>query len=153
MANTYTQLGIHVVTAVKHRQSLIDPLWRPRIHSLSRQIITARKHAVVNIHAQPDHIHLFYDAHPAESVSALVGAWKAQLSGFITREFGIEFEFQRGYGAFAVSKRDWPTVSAYLDGQDLHHQNSAFKTEYLRLLHDNDIDFDPDYLFMWVDED
>jgi len=153
MANTNTQLGIHIVTAVKHRESLIDREWLPEIYAVSASIVQNRKHIVLAIGGEPDHLHIFLDIHPSDAISDLVGAWKAQVSGFISKRFDIAFEFQRGYGAFAVSKKDWPTVKNYVNNQYEHHNGLPFREEYIGLLNDNGIEYDDAYLFMWVDED
>jgi REP element-mobilizing transposase RayT len=149
MANTYTQLGIHIVTAVKHRKALIERVWLPEIYAVSASIVQKRKHTVIAIGGEPDHLHFFLDIHPSDAVSDLVGAWKAQVSGFITKRFDLSFEFQRGYGAFAVSKKDWSTVKRYILNQFEHHNGLPFRDEYIELLKENGIDYDPHYLFMW----
>ncbi len=153
MANTYTQLGIHIVTAVKHRAAIIDREWLPEIYAVSASIVQDRKHQVLAIGGEPDHLHIFLDIHPTDSISHLVGAWKSQVSGFISGRYGTEFEFQRGYGAFAVSKRDWPRIKNYVNNQYEHHNGLPFREEYIDLLKENEIEYDDRYLFMWIDED
>ena len=153
MANTYTQLGIHIVTAVKHRKKLIDRAWLPEIYAVSASIVQKRKHHVLAIGGEPDHLHFFLDIHPSDAIADLVGAWKAQVSGFISKRYEVPFEFQRGYGAFAVGKKDWPTVKRYVEHQFEHHNGLPFRDEYIRLLSENEIDYDEDYLFMWCEEE
>ena len=104
---------------------------------------------MIAIGGEPDHLHLFVDMDPTDAVSDLAGAWKAQVSGFISRRFSIDFEFQRGYGAFSVGKRDWTTVKYYVNHQYEHHNKQTFEKEYLRMLRENEVAYDPKYLFMW----
>ena len=153
MANKYTQLGVHIVTAVKYRRALIDRAWLPEIYAVSTEIVRDRGHDVLAIGGEPDHLHLFVDLNPADSISHLVGAWKSQTSGFISRRFEIDFAFQRGYGAFAVSKEGWTTMQRYVNNQYERHHNLPFKDEYIGLLLENGIDYDEEYLFMWHDDD
>ena len=152
MANTYHQLGVHFVTAVKYREAQINRLWLPEIYAVSARVVQDRKHKVIAIGGEPDHIHLFVDMHPADAVSDLAGAWKSQLSGFISSEFSIDFKFQRGFGAFSVSKRDWPTIKRYVNNQYEHHNHKTFREEYLEMLVENEIEYDTNYLFMWHDD-
>jgi len=153
MANTYTQLGIHIVTAVKHREALIDREWLAEIYAVSASIVQDRKHTVLAIGGEPDHLHIFLDIHPSDAISDLVGAWKAQVSGFISKRFHTSFEFQRGYGAFAVGKKDWPTVKRYVNNQYEHHNDLPFRDEYISLLTENGIEYDDRYLFLWCEEE
>jgi len=153
MANTYTQLGVHIVTAVKHRQALIDRAWLDEIYAMSTTLVEERRHQVLAIGGEPDHLHLFIDLHPSDAIADAVGAWKSQLSGFISRRFEIDFEFQRGYGAFSVGKRDWFPVKRYVNNQFAHHNKQPFRDEYIALLEEHEIEFDEQYLFMWRDED
>ena len=146
MANTYTQLGVHIVTAVKHRRAAIDPTWRPRLEAFVRTIIEARKHHVLALFLMPDHVHVLVAMHPGDSVSALVGSWKAQTSGFVRRTFGVDFEFQRGYSALAVSKRRWPAVAQYIRNQEAHHADETLRAEYERLLAEHNVDYDARYV-------
>jgi len=147
MANVYKQLGIHIVTAVKYREALIQKSWRPRIESYLEEMLLSRKHLLLASHAMPDHIHVFAAMHQSDSVAAMTGAWKATLSGFISSEFDVDFEWQRGYGAFAVSRRYWGEVIRYIDDQERHHRAQAFREEYKTILEENLIDYDEQYLF------
>jgi len=147
MANTYTQLGIHIVTSVKHREALIDPDWRIRLERYIVEVIEKRKHKVIAIYAMPDHIHVFISLHPADAISDLVGAWKASSSSFIVNEFNDDFEWQRGYGAFSVSKRAWKEVQQYIANQEQHHGKTSFREEYVALLEEHGVEYDERYIF------
>ena len=147
MANAYTQIGIHIVTAVKGRRCLIHPGMRPRLECEMRRVLQQRRHFALRVHMQPDHVHAFVSMCPDDSVSNMVGAWKSQVSGFIQRELVPEFSWQRGYGAFAVGKAGWPTVKAYIDRQDEHHITTTFRQEYIRLLEKHQVEYDERYLF------
>ena len=147
MANSYSQLGIHFVTAVKHRRCLILPEWRSRIEAEMRSDIEERGHHLLEVHMQPDHVHALVSMDPEDSVSNLVAAWKSQSSGFIARNLEPEFSYQRGYGAFAISKSDWPTVKRYIQDQDAHHIDLTFRQEYIEMLERHGVDYNPKYLF------
>jgi len=81
----------------------------------------------------------------------LVAAFKAQSSSFIRREFNEDFAWQRGYGAFAVSKAEWPRVQRYIENQEEHHRMKSLRKEMEELLNEHGIEFDQQYLFEEVE--
>ncbi len=48
MPNTYSQLYIHIVFAVKHPKALIDSNLREELHKFIAGILTNKKHNVIN---------------------------------------------------------------------------------------------------------
>jgi len=44
MANTYTQLYIHFVFAVKYRAAVIQPEWEERLHKYITGIVQSNHH-------------------------------------------------------------------------------------------------------------
>jgi len=136
-----------MVTGVKNRKALILPEIRIRVEKYIVEIIESRKHKVLEIYAMPDHIHTFVGMHPTDSISDLIGAWKPSSSSFIGEHFNDEFEWQRGYGAFSVSKRGWPAVQHYIANQEEHHAKTSFREEYKGILLEQDLEFDERYIF------
>ena len=59
MANTYTQIYIHIVFAVENRISLIKEHWREELHNYITGIIQNHKHKLIAINSVPNHIHIF----------------------------------------------------------------------------------------------
>jgi REP element-mobilizing transposase RayT len=151
MANTYTQLGIHIVTAVSGRQSLIGPDIRKRVEAFIKDVIYGRDHVVIAIYVMPNHMHVFISLNPKDSISDLVAAFKSQSSGFIQREFIEGFSWQRGYGAFAVSKSHWEIVKRYIENQEEHHRAQTLQQEIRQMLEDQGVEYDERYLFDEVD--
>ncbi len=62
-----------------------------------------------------------------------------------------KFEWQSGYGAFSHSKSQRDTVIKYIMSQEDHHRNTTFREEYLKMLHDFEIEYDEKYLFEFYD--
>lgn len=56
MANTYTQLHLHVVFAVKYRHSLIQKPWKDALYKYITAIIQNNDHKVLQINGMPDHV-------------------------------------------------------------------------------------------------
>ena len=60
MANTYTQIHIQCVMAVKYRQSLIHKEWKERLHKYITGIVQNHGHKMLSINSMPDHLHMFF---------------------------------------------------------------------------------------------
>lgn len=58
MPNTYTQIHMQFVFAVKHRTALIDAQWKERLHQYITGILQRHNHKVLQINSMPDHIHI-----------------------------------------------------------------------------------------------
>lgn len=59
MANTYTQIHLHVVFAVRFRESLIADAWKEELYRYISGILRGNGHKLLAINGMPDHVHLF----------------------------------------------------------------------------------------------
>lgn len=88
MANTYTQIYIQIVFAVKRRQNLISKENREEIHQIMTGIISNRGQKLFAVFAMPDHIHTLVSIGPTVSVSDLVRDKKEGSSKLLMTENG-----------------------------------------------------------------
>jgi hypothetical protein len=58
-----------------------------------------------------------------------------------------KFEWQEGYGAFAVSASNVAAVRDYVRDQERHHRKRSFQEEYREFLNKHEIAFDERYLW------
>ena len=58
MANTYSQLYVHLVFAVKGRQSLIHSEWKETLYKYIAGIIRNQKEKLMMINGMADHVHI-----------------------------------------------------------------------------------------------
>jgi REP element-mobilizing transposase RayT len=72
MANTYTQVYIHLVFAVAGRQSLIHSRFKDFLYKYITGIVQQRGHKLIAINGMPDHIHLLVGMRPDVAISDLV---------------------------------------------------------------------------------
>jgi putative transposase len=149
MPNTYTQVYVHVVFAVKFREALIDPYWKERLHQYITGIIQANKHKMVQINSMPDHIHILFGLNTDQSIASLVQNVKAESTKWINRQRLTHrpFNWQSGYGAFTLSRSSLSTVAQYIQNQEVHHKKESFEKEFKRQLTENSIEFDEKYTF------
>lgn len=149
MPNTYTQLYIHIVFAVKFRNALISPKWENRLHNYIIAIAQNNGHKVLAINSVPDHLHLFIGLNPNQSISDLMRLVKCDSSEFINKEklTLIKFQWQSGYGAFSNSRSEIDRVVKYILNQKEHHKSQSFREEYVSILEDYGVNYDEKYLF------
>ena len=155
MSNTYTQIYIHIVFAVKGRQNLIPKEHKTELHGYIMGIITNKKQTVIQINSMPDHIHILVGITPDTTVSNLVRDIKANSSKFINQKRWVmgRFEWQVGFGAFSYSRSQLDDLVKYIKNQEKHHMRKTFREEYLEILKRFNVNYDERYIFDPVEED
>lgn len=154
MANTYTQLYIHLVFAVQNRKTLIKPEWKSELYKYITGIIQNRGHKLIIINGMPDHVHILIGLNPKESISELVKTVKADSNRYINnRGFnnGYKFAWQEGYGAFSCSRSQLKKTIKYIEQQEEHHKKVTFMSEYKGFLKSYGIDYSDAYVFKDLD--
>jgi len=153
MANSYTQLYVQMVFAVKYRQSLIVPEVKDRIEKYICGIASNIKCKPISIYCNPDHLHLLVSIKPVVSVADAIRDMKSFSSRYINENRLVKghFEWQTGYGAFSYGQSQVEGVKAYIANQYNRHKKQSFKEEYLALLAAFQVDYDETYLFDWLD--
>ena len=149
MANTYSQLYVHLVFAVKGRQSLIHNEWKETLYKYIGGIIRNQNEKLMILNGMADHIHILVGIKPDKCISDLVRDIKSHSSKFINDQGFVKgrFEWQEGFGAFSVSQSLVPKLIVYIENQEIHHKKRSFQSEYLGFLKAYEIDFKPEYLF------
>jgi putative transposase len=149
MANTYTQIHIQCVIAVKFRNSLIHPNWQGQLQKYITGIVQNHGHKMLSINNMPDHLHMFFGFRPNQSLSDLMRIVKSESSEWINlQKFTPEiFRWQEGYGAFSYSRSQVQTVTNYILNQEEHHRKRTFLDEYQEFLTQFEIEFDERYIF------
>jgi putative transposase len=153
MANTYSQVYIQIVFAVKGRQNLIEKENREELHKFITGIVSNRDQKLLAIFAMPDHVHILVGMKPNIAISDLVRDIKAGSSKFINDSKWIngKFNWQEGYGAFSYSKSSIDNVVKYILNQEEHHNKKTFKEEYFDFLKKFEIEYDEKYVFDWIE--
>ena len=149
MANSYTQLHIHFVFAVKYRRAMIHPEWKDDLHKYITGIFQQNNHKMMQINNVPDHIHILVGLRPHQAISQIIQNVKTESSKWINANGFCrqKFAWQGGYGAFACSRDHAYNVVRYIANQEEHHRREKFADEYRRLLEENEVEYDERYLF------
>jgi putative transposase len=148
MANSYTQLHIQFVFAVKYRTALIHNEWKGRLHQYITGIFQHNNHKMIAINSMPDHIHILVGLNPNQAISSLIQNVKTESSKWIkAQRYCKSFAWQEGYSAFSNSKSHVPAVIDYIEKQESHHQRHTFLEEYKRMLVAFGLDYNEQYIF------
>jgi len=149
MANTYTQIHMQAIFAVKKRTGLIQKEWKDELHKYITGIIQAYDHKLLAINGMPDRLHIFFGMRPIQSLSDLMQHIKQDSSKWINQKNFIKekFEWQSGFGAFSYSKSQASGVIAYVQNQENHHRKITFLEEYKKFLEKFEVAYDERYIF------
>ncbi len=149
MANTYHQIYLQIVFAVKYRAAVLDKAWRSRVFGVMGNLINETKCKTIIVNGVEDHVHCFVGLRPAVSVSELMKTVKAKSSKYIN-DYALtteRFEWQEGYGVFSYHQSLVGTVFRYIQNQEQHHSVQTFGEEYLDLLKEFEVEYDEQYIF------
>ncbi len=153
MPNTFSQLYIQCVFAVKGRENLLHPDWRQELFKYMSGIIRGKDQKAIIVNGVADHVHVFVGIKPSMAISDLVRDVKNNSSNFINEKKLVpgKFSWQEGFGAFSYSHSHMDRVYQYILNQEAHHKQQTFKDEYLDLLQKFEISYDERYLFEWIE--
>jgi putative transposase len=153
MGNTYSQIYIHSVFAVRNRENFILESWEVELYKYISGIITKEKAKSLCVGGWKDHVHVFFGLPVTSSVATILQHIKANSSRWINENNFIrsKFQWQDGYGAFSHSKSERDRIIQYILDQKDHHHHKSFREEYLKTLKDFNVEFDPKYLFEFYD--
>ena len=153
MANTYSQVYLQFIFAVKGRHNLISPAHNDELQKYITGIVQNRKQKMLAINNVPDHLHMLVGFGTTMSMGDFMEEVKSISSKFINekRWMSGKFEWQRGYGVFSYSRSQIDSVIKYILKQQEHHKRQTFKEEYLDFLKKFEIEYDEKYLFEWIE--
>ena len=153
MANTYTQLYVHLVFSPKNRNALVQKLWKNDLEKYITGIAQNHRHKMLAVGCMPDHVHIFIGYNVNHLLPDLIEEIKTSTNAWIKQNklSRFKFEWQKGYGAFSHSRSQIDNVVKYILNQERHHRKKSFKDEYLEILRKNDVKYQDDYLFEFFD--
>jgi len=149
MANTYHQIYLQFVFAVKYREALIHKSWKSELQAVIGNLINETGCKTINVNGMEDHIHCFLGLKPVVPIPELMKTVKAKSSKYINDHHltRARFEWQKGYGVFSYSHSHIGRVYKYIANQEEHHKKQTFRVEYLKTLEEYGVSFDEKYVF------
>ena len=145
---SYRQILYHITF---HTQNSSNVLYNNGNDELFRYIWGVMKNKnckLYRINGIEDHIHIVCDLHPSIALANLVKDIKVSTSIWIKekRIYPLFSNWAESYGAFTLSIREKDTIIKYVMNQQQHHKKETFRDEFMRLLKENNVDFDEKYL-------
>jgi len=149
MANTYHQMYVQTVFAVKYREAVIGDNWKDELFRVIGNFINEAGCKSLLVNGVEDHVHCFFAIKPSIAVSSVMQSAKAKSSKWINenRLLPHRFEWQEGFGCFTYSKSQIDAVYKYVQNQEEHHKKQTFREEYMTMLVKFGIDFDERFIF------
>jgi REP element-mobilizing transposase RayT len=149
MANTYHQIYLQTLFAVKYRNAVIEKAWSKQLHAVIGNLVNEAHCKTIIVNGVEDHIHCFVGLKPVVSISELMKTVKAKSSKYINDHSLTKsrFEWQEGYGVFSYSQSQVDKVFNYIQNQEAHHTKQNFRDEYLDFLKKFKIEYDEQYIF------
>ena len=149
MANTYHQVYLQVVFAVKYRDAVINKTWKTLLLGVIGKLINETGCKTIIVNGDEDHVHCFIGLKPVVSISELMKTVKAKSSKYINdhKLTKVRFEWQDGYGVFSYSHSQIDSVYKYISNQEEHHKKQTFGEEYIEFLEKFKVSFEEQYIF------
>ena len=153
MNNTYTQLNVQSVFAVKGRENILTANFRPRLFEYITGILREINQFPLAVNGYKNHVHIFFELHPTTNLSDVLRVVKANSSKWINSNHFVKgrFEWQPGYGGFTYSRSQRDRVIQYIMNQEIHHKGQTFREEYLEMLRKFEMEYDERYIFEFYD--
>ena len=154
MPNTYSQITLHAVFAVKYRENFITKDWRDNLHQYISGIITNKGAKSLAVGGWKDHVHILFGMPVTTCIADFMSVVKSNSSKWINEQHYLKgrFQWQEGYGAFSYARSQRDIVIKYIINQEEHHKTKSFKDEYIKMLTDFDVAYEDKYLFEFYDE-
>ena len=134
---SFSQIYIMAVFAVKYRDAVINPLWRMQLYSIIGQTLKDIDGVMpVAIGGTDDHVHILFSTRGLIAEAEIVRKVKSESSLWINenRVTRCRFAWQRGGARLSYSYSALNDVIAYIVHQPEHHKNMTFSAEYEKLL-------------------
>ena len=148
MPQSFSALHCHVVFSTKHRQPQITGNVQPRLFEYIGGILRSNSSSPIAAGGMPDHVHLLISLGRTLAIADAVRLIKTNSSGWIHDELNLrDFQWQNGYGAFAVSYSNVDQVKTYLANQEQHHRALSFQDEFREFLRRHNLEWDERYVW------
>ncbi|WP_182870493.1 IS200/IS605 family transposase [Stieleria mannarensis] len=146
---SHHQLLYHIVFSVKERRRYLSDKIRDEVFCYMSGVAKKLGGYALNVNGFYDHAHLLARIPTKVCVADFVGRVKANTSKHINDNKWCprKFQWQDGYGAFTVSSSMRQPVFDYIDKQMKHHAKRRFEDEYLAMLKNHGVEYDPRYVF------
>ena len=115
---------LHVIFSTKYKVPFIDDLLEQKLYAQIKKELEKQKCTPIIINGTSDHVHILYHQNMEISISNTIKQLKGVSSFWVNNvyKYPSNFQWQRGYGVFSVSKSHLKTVYDYIESQKNHHK-------------------------------
>ena len=149
MPQSLSQVIIHLIFSTKDREQWLDAEARPRMHAYLATVCRNLGGEAFRVGGIADHVHIVTTLPRTLAQAELIEEVKKASSKWI-KSLGSQyaaFYWQRGYGAFSVSRSQLDSVTKYVERQEEHHRSISFQDEYRAFLEKYQVQFDERYVW------
>lgn len=141
---------VHFVWGTEGRRAWNQDAWCERLYGYLGGVLKNKSAKPLAVGGMQDHMHVYASLPATVSLARIANALKANSTRWIRRSVPRleKFSWQKGYGAFTVSKSLEPALIEYIRNQERHHSRQRFQEEFVALLERHGINYDERYL--WV---
>jgi len=155
MPQSFSQVYIHLIFSTKERHRIfVTEEMRNRTERYMSGLMKNLECPVVRISLPVDHLHVLYLHSRKRTIADVVASLKRDTTIWIKRQSWDEvhpfvkfFCWQKGYGAFSVSRSSVSQAKEYIDNQPIHHQIGHFSRELLSFLKVHDLPYNEQHIW------
>ncbi|MCF7803726.1 MAG: IS200/IS605 family transposase [Candidatus Marinimicrobia bacterium] len=132
MSNNRTELFYHLVWHTKDNEPYLDRTMESIVYPYIRRRVDESEGNLLRINGTENHVHILISIPPNKLVSEFIRKIKASSATYINKNQDIDgyLYWQRGYGAFTVSKQNLKAVANYIERQKHHHKTGTLKSDW-----------------------
>ena len=148
--STYTQILYQVVFGSKDHIPFLTPENENILFGYIAGILKNKSCHSYIVGGAGNHVHIITHLHPAVALASIMKDIKMASHKMIleNRKLFLRFPgWQVGYSAFTYHISAKENLIRYVENQREHHKIHSFKDELIRLLKENSVDYNDEYLF------
>ena len=147
MSQSLAHIVVHLVFSTKGRRPLLRDEDRGELHAYITGVLKNHDSPLIEINSVRDHLHVLFIQSKNYAPAKIVEQVKTASSAWIKscHSWYSDFAWQNGYGEFSVSASHIEPVREYIRGQETHHKQEDFQTEYRRFCERNGKPLDERY--------
>ncbi len=149
MAQSLSNVLVHLVFSTKHREPLIDRAIEADLYAYLAGIAKCLGCTTHKIGGIEDHVHVACTLSRSVAIADLVQQLKQSSSRWIkTRgDAYCSFAWQNGYGAFSISQSHRGALVRYIANQRKNHRGEGYQAEFRTLLERYQVTYDERYVW------
>ncbi|MGA3345095.1 MAG: transposase [Terracidiphilus sp.] len=148
MSHTYCSSLFHCVFSTRERTRVIVPDLQERLWAYVGGIARENGMTALAAGGAEDHANILLSLPSSLTIAEGMQRIKSGSSRWLHESCGLTgFEWQKGYGAFSIGCSQVDATVAYIARQKEHHQKRDFQGEFLAILKQHGIEYDPRYVW------